>query len=159
MIKRSNLVSVWRKFPWFFAVISGALLVSLGLDFHGRIWAPRDQTLRSFSPPQTPPTPVGVGKSTVEGLLSTWFPSPAVPDVQLKPEREFRLQATLISNRLAKAVFLINATDSQPEERVLLSVGEVIEGWTIKSIAVRKVVVTKAEQMRSLEILKGSIEG
>ena len=53
------------------------------------------------------------------------------------------------------AILLLRASESQPEERRRLAIGDTVEGELVESIDTRRIVLAKDGRTRELVLLRG----
>lgn len=143
-----------RRRPRLFAVVCFFLTTWLVIDFATRVWVSRDLSLRSFAPKPVATIPRSPQVSAVKSAISEWFPIVAAAD-QAPPPREMVPQGIFRSEGQSVAIVLLKANETQPDERRRLVVGDLVDGFTVESIDIRRIVLTKDGQTRELVLLRG----
>lgn len=131
-----------------------ALIVSI--DFFGRIFVSRDESLRRFEVPviakSVDPTPAEFMLQRVVG----WVPEPKIETV-VKP-REMALQAVFSQRGKTEAFILLLADADRSEERVKVAIDAEVDGWKVTSVSRTRVVLKKGDEVRELVIFRGKVE-
>ncbi len=149
------LRDLWRDFagqPRFFGVALGVLTLAAVFDFASRALVLRGVDKWAFSAPAKVTFPVSPTLEVVDRLMQGWFPPPKVEEAA-PAFREVQLEAVFKTPSAQRAAMIIlGATPSQPAERRLVSVGEVIEGWTVSSIDLGLVVLKREADTKELKL-------
>lgn len=143
-----------RERPFLSTGVGFLLLVWVIADFSTRIWSGRDRSLREFKPPAPVVIPEMPKADAVNAAIDAWLPRVS-PAEQAPPPREIVPQGVFRSAGTSVAIVLLKASDTQPEERRRLVVGDMVEGERVELIEYRRIVLAKDGQTRELVLLRG----
>jgi hypothetical protein len=128
----------------------GSLLL---LHFATQVWISRDREPRVFRAPPIASISPHQGIDEKQTALSAWMPVKV--EEAKRPEREPRLVGVFISKAAgSRASILWTSPDGAlPASFSLVSVGDVAEGWEVKTIKPRMVELARSDERRELLIL------
>lgn len=152
---RAQIARIWqftKTHPRF--VVASAVLVcaTMALDFHSRIFVPREPELRVWRAPSAATSFSAPDAAVVSSALAAWLPTAAVDEP--KP-RDIVIQGVFTGNGVRVAALVLRPIGPGVEERRLVSVGEQVEGWTVESIAADFIQLSKGEERKALKLLPG----
>jgi len=139
-----------KHYPRLFAgvLLLTALIFSIRLvaDF----WVHRSDSLRVFEAPEVKAYPGSASKQWLLEKIDRWFPATATNSgVAQVVERQILLQAIYGERKQLNAVFILKG-EGTPDERVTLVIGQMVEGWTVKAVQRKRVIMSKGDQAREL---------
>ena len=146
----SEMRSTAKQYPRLFACVFflAALLFAFRLfvDF----WVPRSDAFRAFAAPQVKIFPASASREWVFAKIDGWFPvAPTDSGAEKVVERQIQLQAVYGERSQLKAVFLLKS-EGAAEERLTVMPGGVVEGWTLKEVQRKRVILLKGDLTREL---------
>ncbi len=136
-----------------FAIATLLMLWSI-VDFSTGTWVGRDRSLREFKAPTPVDIPSIPAADSVNAVIDSWFPLVAASE-KAPPPRDIVPQGIFRSEGSTMAIVLLRASESQPEERRRLAVGDTVEGELVESIDTRRIVLAKDGRTRELVLLRG----
>lgn len=153
-------LDLWRDFVTGYrrpllALTIVLLLVAL-FDFIGRIYVPRDASLRVFTAPRAVKIPEFIDTAKVLASLETWLPSQAV--VEPPKEKEISLQGIFSSRGAGVAAVVLRDPTSGAMQSMRVAAGQEVEGWRVELISPRKVMLRKGDQVRELVLFRAPTE-
>lgn len=139
-----------KQYPRLFAGVllsaAGIFAIRWGADF----WVPRSAALRVFEAPEVKPYPAAINREWSLEKIDSWFPEATIDaSAGNVVERQILLQAVYGERKQLNAVFLLKA-EGAPDERVTLVTGETVEGWTVKDVQRKRVILSRGDQTREL---------
>lgn len=135
-------------------ILLGVLLVAVVLDFALRVMVWRDESLREFTKPSTAPLPTLDTPQAVTERLRVWFPAEPEQQQAAPVERTLVLQGIFGSGAEARAAIALVPSDGSVAERLRVTVGQTVDGWTVERIERRKVFLKKDAQSRELVLFR-----
>lgn len=148
----NSLIREYAGQPRFFGAVFVVLLLMATGDFLSRVLVLRETDRWAFAAPPKVTFPAAPSLDVVDGLMLRWFPPPKVEE-STPAFREVQLEAVFKTPAVQRAAMLVlGATPDQPAERRLVSVGEIIEGWTVSSISLGMVVLTRDNETKELKL-------
>lgn len=139
----------WRPL----AVLAGALLVLMAADFYFRVLVLRDSDSRSFTKPSAIKVVTPTPADAIFAKLESWVPKKVVVEAP-PPPNQLVLQAIFGVGRDAKVVIAIIPPDGSAPQRLRLSTGEVVDGWTVDQISRSAVALKKGEETKELLLFR-----
>jgi hypothetical protein len=143
-----------RARPRLSFVIATLLVLWSMVDFFTGTWVGRDRSLREFKSPTPVDIPSIPAADSVNAVIDSWFPLVAASE-KAPPPRDIVLQGIFRSEGSTMAILLLRASESQPEERRRLAIGDTVEGELVESIDTRRIVLAKDGRTRELVLLRG----
>lgn len=123
------------------------------LHFATQVWISRDREPRVFRAPPIVSISAHQGVDEKRTALSAWMPVKV--EETKKPEREPRLVGVFISKVAGSRASIVwtSPDGALPATFSLVSVGDVAEGWEVKTIKPRMVELARGDERRELVIL------
>ncbi|MBM4231539.1 MAG: hypothetical protein FJ184_12475 [Gammaproteobacteria bacterium] len=147
-----SFIQDYAKQPRFFGVVFTVALLIAIVDFFSRVLIFRGAERWAFESPAKVSFPESPTPETVDRLLQAWFPPPKPAEVA-PAFREVQLEAVFKTPTVQRAAMLIlGSSPAQPAERRLVSVGEIIEGWTVSSISLGIVVLHRDGATKEMKL-------
>jgi len=146
----AGMYSAAKQYPRLFASVFLLIALMFASRFFADFWVPRSDTLRAFSAPRVKNFPASASSEWVLTKIDGWFPvAPADSGTEKVVERQILLQAVYGERSQLKAVFLLKS-EGAADERVTVRSGEMVEGWTLKEVQRKRVILLKGDLTREL---------
>lgn len=147
-----SFIQDYAKQRRFFGVIFAITLLLAVVDFFSRVFIFRGAERWAFESPAKVSFRASPSPENVDRLLQAWFPPPKI-EVVSSAFREVQLEAVFKTPSAQRAAMLIlGSSPEQPAERRLVSVGEIIEGWTVSSISLGVVVLQRDGATKEMKL-------
>lgn len=137
--------------------IAGLVLAVVGVhDFSTRIWVGRDDSLRSFVPPEVAPVAPAPDVQAVRSALVAWLPALGGAAVQVSPDDpaawDLRLSGTFVERSARFAVIMATPRGAGAPQRQRVAVGDVVHGRTVTEIRPGAVTLQGPDGSRELRV-------
>ena len=139
----------WLRSRRLLVVVAALVAVFVLPDFSNRVFVGRDSSLRAFKAPDLVVLTAVVSKAKAVESLNAWLPKKAADVAESKP-REIVLQGTFVVSGQARAALSLVSPAGLPAQRVKAVVGDVVEGWTVAAIELRKIILKRGDESREI---------
>lgn len=146
----AEMRSTAKQYPRLFACVFLLAALMFGFRLFTDFWVPRSDALRAFAAPQVKIFPASASREWIVAKIDGWFPvAPADSGAEKVVERQILLQAVYGERSQFKAVFLLKS-EGAADERITVLPGEMVEGWTVKEVQRKRVILSKGDLSREL---------
>lgn len=143
----------WLRSRVLFIAVTALCAVLVLPDFSTRVFVGRDSSLRAFKSPDLVVLTAVVSKAKAVESLNVWLPK-KVADAAVSKPREIVLQGTFVFAGQARAALSLVSPAGLPPQRFKAVVGDVVEGWTVAAIEIRKIVLRRGDESRELSMFR-----
>ena len=144
---------ITRKVPLTFWLAAIALII---VDFMLRVWVVDDHELKRFTKPKVPKAAVeSAASARAESRVAAWMPVLSPEREAKKMERTIALEGVFIRRSSRVAMLALTAAEGGGVERVRVTIGDQIDGWTVDTVSGRRVTLSRNGESRELLILRG----